>query len=264
MSDREPRPLPAERPEPEAGAPLRFPGNVAADIEGRLVVSDTGHHRILVGHMVGNALDVRTVVGRGEPGFEDGPLGEAAFREPQGLAFSGDMVIVADRGNHAIRVVDLAAGRVATMAGTGEPARGRIPGGDPLASPLDSPWDVLLHEHDLFLAMASSDEIWRLDLRQGALVLHAGKSTEVGPGGRARRTGPMALATDGQALYFADAGSSSVRRVGFEGGGVETLVGTGPGDREGPGEGAWLGHPGGLAWGQGNHRLWIADTGNHR
>lgn len=268
--NRDPWPL-SRAPEPGTDAALRFPGAVAADIEGRLAVSDTGHHRILFGHTVGDSFDVGRVIGRGEPGFEDGPLAEAAFREPQGLALSGDMLIVADRGNHAVRMVDLSVGYVATMAGTGDLAAGPIRDGDPLETPLRSPWDVLLHEYDLFVAMAGSHQIWRLDLKGGTLALHAGTGAESvadGPAAEATLSQPMALASDGDRIFFVDAESSSVRAVPFEEGGeVETLAGVGlfdSGDVDGVGDEARLQHCAGVAWAQGNHRLWVADTYNDK
>ena len=36
------------------------------------------------------------------------------------------------------------------------------------------------------------------------------------------------------------------------------------GDRDGEGDEVRLQHAAGLAWGPGNHRLWIADTYNHK
>lgn len=254
------------------GKALHRPGRLAADIEGGLAVSDTGHHRVLVGRMVGNSFDVERIIGRGEAGFADGPFEEAAFRDPEGLALSGDMLIVADRGNHAIRMIDLRSREVHTMAGTGEPGFGPIgAGADPMETPLQSPWDVLLWNYDLFIAMAGSDQVWRLDLRERRLEPHADTGADAASSARETVEGsgiaPMALATDGHALYVAHAGSSTLRRVAFEPGGpVETLVGAGaaePGDAEG-GEAARLHGAAGLAWGMGNHRLWIADTGQHK
>jgi hypothetical protein len=198
-------------------------------------------------------------------------LKEARFREPQGLALAGDMLIVADRGNHAIRMVDLATGRVATMAGTGRLGEGSVTAGDPLATDLRSPWDVLLHDYGLFIAMAGSHQIWRLDLREGRIAPHAGSGREDIVDGIAQAAAlaqPMALATDGERLFFADAETSSVRVTSFEpGADVTTLVGTGLfefGDRDGVGDEVRLQHAAGLAWGPGNHRLWIADTYNHK
>ena len=258
-----------EEPDPVETGALRYPGKVAADIEGRIAVSDTGHHRVLFGHALGNSLEVRAVIGSGEPGFVDGSLAEARFREPQGLALAGDMLIVADRGNHAIRMIDLQAGSVATMAGTGRLGTGAVVAGDPLATDLRSPWDVLLHDYGLFIAMAGSHQIWRLDLREGRLAPHAGSGREEiadGAAADAALAQPMALATDDERLFFADAETSSVRMTGFEPGAeVTTLVGTGLfdfGDRDGVGEEVRLQHAAGLAWGPGNHRLWIADTYN--
>jgi hypothetical protein len=266
--DRSPWPLHAEPVEAEGG-PLLFPGKVAADIEGRIAVADSGHHRVVFGHMLGNSLEVRSVIGSGEPGFADGTFAEARFREPQGLALAGDMLIVADRGNHAVRMVDLKEGRVATMAGTGRLGEGRIAAGDPLATDLRSPWDVLLHDYMLFIAMAGSHQIWRLDLREGRLAPHAGSGREDitdGAAPAAALAQPMALATDDERLFFADAETSSVRMTTFAPGGeVTTLVGTGLfdfGDRDGVGEEVRLQHAAGLAWAPGNHRLWIADTYN--
>ena len=266
--DRSPWTLEKE-PEPVDMGTLRYPGKIAADIEGRIAVSDTGHHRVLFGHALGNSFEVRAVIGSGEAGFADGSFDEARFREPQGLALAGDMLIVADRGNHAIRMVDLQAGSVATMAGTGRLGTGSIVSGDPLGTDLRSPWDVLLHDYGLFIAMAGSHQIWRLDLREGTLAPHSGSGREDiadGPAPDAALAQPMALATDDERLFFADAETSSVRMTSFEPGGeVTTLVGTGLfdfGDRDGVGEEVRLQHAGGLAWGPGNHRLWIADTYN--
>lgn len=268
--DRQPWPLRESTTESSTG-PLRYPGKVAADIEGRVAVADSGHHRVLYGHMLGSSLEVRATIGNGEPGLADGSFEEARFREPQGLALAGDMLIVADRGNHAIRMVDLAEERVATMAGTGRLGVGRVEAGDPLGTDLRSPWDVLLHDYELFIAMAGSHQIWRLDFHEGRIGRHAGTGREDvadGPAVEAALAQPMALATDGERLFFADAETSSVRVTSFEPGGeVTTLVGTGLfdfGDRDGEGDEVRLQHAAGLAWGPGNHRLWIADTYNHK
>ena len=243
-------------PERRAAGALLAPGCLAADIEGWLAVSDAGHDRVLVGRSVGDSFDVEHVVGRGEPGLADGPFEVAAFRDPQGLALSGDLLIVADRGNHAVRMIDLRSREVHTMVGTGEPALAGVQGGgDPLETPLNSPWDVLLWDYDLFVTMAGTGEIWRLDLRDRTLALHA-RRTESGEPREARA---MALATDGHALYVADAAVDSIYRIPFEpeGGEVETLAGS-------DGDHGDLRGPAGLAWGQGNHRLWVADSGHDR
>lgn len=268
--NREPLSIAERTVEGDTG-PLRFPAAVAADIEGNLAVADTGHHRVLYGQVVGSTFVVRKVIGGGAAGFADGGFEDAAFDEPHGMALSGDMLIVADRRNHAVRMIDLENGEVATMAGTGELAGGPIAPGPALETALRSPWDVLIHDYQVFIAMAGAHQIWRLDLQEGTLDRHAGTGAESigdGAGSEATLAQPMALASDDTFLYFADAESSSVRRVSFdEDARVETLVGTGlfdSGDVDGVGEEARLQHAAGLAWGQGNHRLWVADTYNDK
>ena len=51
------------------------------------------------------------------PGYLDGNGDVARFKQPTGMAVIGNHLVVADRGNHAIRAVDLGSGRVATLAG---------------------------------------------------------------------------------------------------------------------------------------------------
>ena len=225
----------------------RSPAAVAADIEGRLIVSDTGNHRILVGHTPGSAFDVREVVGSGEAGFVDGSFEDARFHGPRGVALSGDMLIVADWGNHAVRMVDLATGHVATMAGTGERSEGGIEPGDPLDAALDSPWDVLLNEYDLYIAMGGTGEVWRLDLKAGALVRHLSSGLD----GSENGARPVTLATDGTWLYVADSAVSAIRRARFD----ESDEAKALGERV-------LRDCAGVAWGQGNHRLWVSEAGN--
>ena len=56
-----------------------------------------------------------TVAGSGRAGRDDGPLLEASFDEPAGIAYHDGRLYVADTNNHSVRTVDLAAGRVSTL-----------------------------------------------------------------------------------------------------------------------------------------------------
>src|ERR671935_220052 len=105
------------RPEPRPTGPLAFPGKVLADeASGRLIVSDSGHHRLIVTRLAG-AGEARAI-GSGVAGFANGD-GAARFNTPQGLALDGETLYVADTTNHAIRRVDLGTGVVSTIVGTG-------------------------------------------------------------------------------------------------------------------------------------------------
>jgi hypothetical protein len=286
---REPFALARPPTNPDTG-PLRFPGKLLA-AEGRLYISDTGHNQILELLLTRNGGDdpagnggqisggndrtgdaaepharVTRRLGSGEAGFEDGAAGSAAFREPQGLALAEGALFVADRGNHALRRIELKSGRVETIAGTGE-LGGRILPGPARETALRSPWDLWHREGTLYIAMAGSHQIWRMDLRTGELRVHAGSGAEAiddGPLARATLAQPSGLASDGERLYFADAESSSIRWADFdEGGRVGTIVGTGLfdfGDRDGQGEDVRLQHPLAVAWHEGS--LIVADSYN--
>jgi hypothetical protein len=245
---------------------LRFPGKVLADAaSGRLFVADSGHHRVVIADLTGR---VQQVVGSGEAGLADGPLATARFAGPQGLALAGDRLYVADTENHALRVVDLAAGTVTTLAGTGEQARGLPQGGPARAVALNSPWDLAIAGDRLYVAMAGCHQLWVLDLAQGTLAPFAGTAREGlrdGPRAEAWLAQPSGLALDDGVLYFADSETSAIRAVDLASGLVRTLVGQGLfdfGDVDGIGDAVRLQHPLGVAV-QGEVLI-VADTYNHK
>lgn len=118
----------------------------------------------------------------------------------------------------------------------------------------------------IFIAMAGTHQIWRLDLKTNYVAPFAGDGNE------ARRDGarqfasfaqPSGLATDGKALFVADAESSCIRRIDFTSGQVQTLAGGDLfdfGDNDGVGGSARFQHPLGLAWK--DDQLYITDAYN--
>ena len=161
----DPRPIPGaygDLTEVDAPTPLRFPGKVLTDeASGRLIVSDSGHNRIVIADLDGTVL---RIVGSGEEGLTDGTAETARLYQPRGVALDGDTLYVADTENHALRVVDLAAGTVATLAGTGEQLMGERVGGPALRTQLSSPWDLTILDGVLYVAMAGTHQVWSLRL----------------------------------------------------------------------------------------------------
>ena len=110
------------------GENARFdhPGGLAYDpSDGSLYVADEWNHRI---RRVSHDGQVTTVAGSGIAGFadaNDAAAGEFLF--PTDLAFSGNILYVADRGNHSIRAIEAtisdiaqrSIGRLITFAGNG-------------------------------------------------------------------------------------------------------------------------------------------------
>ena len=258
---------PLEREKEAAGRPVAFPGKVLADAaSGRLFIADSGHHRVLVATLDG---EVRQVVGDGTPGLQDGALASARFRTPQGMALEGDLLYVADTENHAVRRVDLAAGRVETVAGTGQMATASMGAGPAREVPLRSPWDVAAAGGLVYLAMAGTHQLWALDPRAGVIRPFAGSGHEGlrdGPRSQAWLAQPSGLAVGNGRLFFADSETSAVRHVGLDDDGeVRTLVGIDLfdfGDVDGVGEEVRLQHPLGVAWANGV--LYVADTYNSK
>jgi DNA-binding beta-propeller fold protein YncE len=269
-------------PEQSAIAPgvLRYPGKVAVSGD-RMAIADTGHHRVLVGTLDdgdgrpvdGHRMLVQRVVGDGEPGFVDGS--DARFHAPNGLAFDGDTLLVADTENHAVRAVDLASGVTRTVAGTGRQLRTRRERAD---GAMSSPWDVAVVGGGVYVAMAGTHQLWALrgdSGRPGADIVAGTGAEDIADGhaGDARLAQPMGMApsVDGRRLYFVDAESSAARWLtiderptGRPTGEVHTIVGTGLfdfGDRDGIGDDVRLQHPQGVAI-DGHGRLLVADSYN--
>ncbi len=266
LLNREPLELRREREATVTGA-LSFPGKVLADGEsGRLLIADSNHNRVVVTTLDGEVVDV---AGSGAIGFDDGAFDEATFNHPQGMALDGHALYVADTVNHAIRRLDLQARTVATVAGTGRRATAIDRTGTGTGMDLSSPWDLEIESNSLFIAMAGSHQIWRMDLHTWALELYAGSGAEDladGPLRQATLAQPSGLTSDGLRLFFADSESSSIRYADLPPDAyVRTVVGTGLfdfGDSDGLGADARLQHP--LAVVHHGGDLYVADTYNNR
>ncbi len=251
---------------PAPGGALSFPGKVIRLADGGLVVSDSGHHRVLVLEEDGR---LRDVFGDGAAGRADGGAAEARFSNPQGLAVDGRLLFVADTANHAVREVDLDRRIVRTIAGTGSLGRGVPRRAAPAREvALRSPWDLAVAGDYLLVAMAGTHQLWAYHRRQETIGIFAGSGREAiddGPLPSATFAQPSGLALVDGRLYLADSETSAVRYVDLVEGQVRTLVGTGLfdfGDRDGPRERALLQHPVGLAHGPSG--LLVADTYNDK
>ena len=254
MQEEAARPAP-----PEDALALRYPGKVAIDGE-RIAVADTGRARVLIGTLAdgGRRLRVERIVGG------DAAAATERLVAPQGLAFDGDTLYIADPGAHVVRAIDLASGALRTVAGTGRQLRTHA---DMAAGALSSPWDVAVHEGALYVAMAGLHRLWRVAPDGRAAPFSGSGREEVldGPHEEAALAQPMGIVAHAGALWFADAESSAIRRADIDpGGGVTTLVGTGLfdfGDVDGVGDEVRLQHVQGIAAAP-DGRLLVADSYN--
>ncbi|XP_061228728.1 NHL repeat-containing protein 2 isoform X1 [Neopsephotus bourkii] len=278
-------------------SPLLFPGKVTVDHSGeRLVIADTGHHRILVTGKNGQILHT---IGGPNSGRRDGRFSEAAFNSPQGIAIKKDVIYVADTENHLIRKIDLELEMVTTVAGIGIQGVDKEGGAKGEEQPISSPWDVVFgnsisgtQEDDvLWIAMAGTHQIWALmledgklpkgsDLKKGVCLRFAGSGNEENrnnayphKAGFAQPSG-LSLASEEpwNCLFVADSESSTVRTISLKDGAVKHLVGgeRDPlnlfafGDVDGAGINAKLQHPLGVTWDKKRKLLYVADSYNHK
>lgn len=252
----------------ENTGPLNFPGKVLADAASkRLFIADSTNHRVVITDLAGKKI---AIAGSGKAGLKDGSFAEAEFSDPQGMALVGDTLYVADRRNHAIRALDLKKETVKLVAGTGEQDRfGRDRSGEALKVGLNSPWDLLEHKGQIFIAMAGHHQIWTYDPAKAIVAPYAGSGREDlddGPLPSSSFAQPSGLASDGATLWVADSEISAIRAVPMNGKGeVKTVVGEGLfvfGDKNGVGEKVRLQHALGVAFKDG--KLYVADTYNSK
>ena len=265
---------------PATLAQLNFPQAVALDAAGNLYLIDGGNHRV---RLVDRAASViTTAAGTGTPGFSgDGGLATLAqINAPQALALDrSGMLYLADGGNHRVRRLDLAAGLIRTVGGSGQPgfsgdgARAtQAQLANPQALTVDTQGNVLL-------ADTFNDRVRRIGAASGAISTVAGSGAAglIGDGGPATEAqlSPAGLAIDaGGNFLVADPGNSRIRRVDARTGIITTVAGTGEPGFSGDGGpatqaqigltifGAGFSDPGIAIDAAGN--LFIADLGNSR
>ncbi len=254
-----------------AASGLRFPGKVLADPSTqRLYVADSNHNRIVVAELpdAQGRANVLAVIGTAEVGRDDGPAVRATFNHPQGLAVAHGVLYVADTENHLIRRIDLETLEVSTAVGTGEMTNDRAGGGMGTQQGINSPWDIAVEGSTLYVAMAGTHQIWRMDMPVGFARALAGTGRENivdGPTETAAFAQPSGICTCGGTLYVADSEVSAIRGIDMAAEQVFTVLGEGLfsfGDVDGTHPKAKLQHPLGVtAWGA---SLLVADSYNHK
>jgi thiol-disulfide isomerase/thioredoxin len=246
--------------------PLAFPGKVLADEKSKwLFISDSNHNRIVVTDFSGKLLET---IGNGKAAKADGSFTTANFNRPQGLALDGENLYVADTENHLIRRINLQTKKVETIAGTGIFENFNGKGGIAKMTALNSPWDLQIVGKNLFVAMAGSHQIWRMDLEKNRIEPYAGTRAEARLDGKIEDSAwaqPSGIVSDGKNLLVADSESNIIRQIDLQKETVETLVGGDLyefGDEDGEGDDVRLQHPLGVALYNG--KILIADTYNHK
>lgn len=254
-------------------ATLNFPTAVAIDEAGNLYIADTMNHRIR--KVDAGTGVITTIAGTGQHRYsgDGGPATAASLNEPSALVVdkSGNLY-VADQSNNRVRKIDLATGRITTVAGTGEPAYtgDEIPASEAgLAGPSGLALDL---DGALLIADTFNSRIRRVDPDTGVIRTVAGDGNEyryLGPttDHSISLSRPYGIAVDPEGgVLITDSDSHLLRRWDRHSRLISRVAGNGRAGYAGDGGMATdssLNYPFGVAADQ-KGNIYIADTFNHR
>ena len=239
---------------------------------GEIYFSDAGRNQVLRIDTATGALVL--VAGNGSRSFVgDGlPATSASLNAPGGLAFdAAGNLLIADRGNFAVRRVDALSGIISTVAGTGL-STGQVvgngapaplgDGGSALAATFGSLGDIAVDAAGAVVVCDSGNSCVRKFTVGGTIATIAGTPGNANFSGdgvfggalAARFNTPTGVAIDGSGtIFIADSSNRRVRRLSLDAT-VTTVAGNGTGGSSGfSGDGdtatnAQIGSLGGLAF----------------
>lgn len=195
-------------------APTDMPTGVAVGPEGALYVAEGRNHRVV---RIGVDGLVAAVAGSGTVGAagDGGPARDAQLRLPEGLAWMGDTLYVADAGNQRVR--RLVRDTIFAYAGLGAPgfAGDRGPAAQAL---FRDPGALAVAGSLLFVADRANHRVRIIRVGPDSIDTYGGTGGATpGPDlmeiGRTAIVGPAGLAVGGRAVFVSDSGGAVVRRV---------------------------------------------------
>ncbi|KAL0487419.1 hypothetical protein AKO1_015868, partial [Acrasis kona] len=258
-------------------ASLSCPTGVAVDNINNLVyIADSDSYRIRVVNRTNGMIS--TFAGTGERGYNGDNIAatSASLSYPTGVAVDNvnNLVYIADKYNHRIRVVNRTNGMISTFAGTGVKGYN----GDnitAISASLFYPAGVAVDNINnlVYIADTSNSRIRVVNRTSGMISTFAGASgvdgTDNNKASSASLNGPNRISIDNinNLVYIVDTYNYVVRVVDRSNNKMKTIVGTGYSrfccDNE-PYTYAALQDPEITAVDSINNLVYIADSGNHR
>ncbi len=217
-----------------AGDYAQLPVGVAVGRDGSVFYTDRRHRVLCI--TPGELYSTRVAGAAEGPGYvgDGGPATEAKLNDPRGIAVDPDgNVVVVDAGNHRVRRVTLATGRIETIAGGGIVLGD---GGNAAAANLLWPTGVAADSAgNLYVGDTGNQRVRRIDRFTGVITTVAGNglagfSGDGGPATLARLQAPAGVAVGHGHLYIADEGNARVRAVDLRTGRITTVAGGGSGN----------------------------------
>jgi thiol-disulfide isomerase/thioredoxin len=205
---------PADKPREARSVALRSPWGLLP-LGSHLLIAMAGSHQLWVydpEHHV-----IAPWAGSGREDHIDGPLAEAAFAQPSGLAAAGKYILVADSEVSSVRAVDLEDAQVRTVVG-----RGLFDFGDSVGMPdevmLQHPLDVASGPGCLYIADTYNNKVKAISF--ATMVT----TTVFGDGNPQTMHEPGGLAVADGGVLIADTNNHRLLRGGPATGSLEELA----------------------------------------
>ncbi len=203
---------------PATQARLKQPHSICLDNDGYMYICDIGNHRVRRVHLESGIIETFAGTGERQPTPDGAPIAGTPLNGPRALDFDGDhSLILALREGNAIYRLDLQAGTIHHLAGTGK--QGYSGDGKPAQQALlAGPKGVSLGpDGDIYFADTERHTIRVIRTKSGTVetVVGDGKRGN-GPDGPARkcrldRPHGVFVAADGT-IYIGDSNNYRVRR----------------------------------------------------
>jgi sugar lactone lactonase YvrE len=223
-------------------AALNVPGGVALDGAGNLYIADTGNN--VVREVTAATGIIATIAGDGVAGYsgDNGSAASAQLNSPSGVTvdLQGD-VVIADTGNHRIRLVNASTGIITTVAGNGTTATNGSgsysgDGGPATLAGLNFPYAVGFDPAgNMYIPDSGNNRIRMVSASTGEIETVAGGNARGFAGDHGQATSAKLYAPSGVAfdaagnLYIADTQNNRIREVNAVTGTITTLAGNGTG-----------------------------------
>ncbi len=249
-----------------AAAGFNAPLGIDADASGNLYVADQVSDVI---RKITQNAEVTTIVGESnEDGYIDGPIVDARFNTPRGLAVADDGTIyVVDAGNHAIRKISN--DMVSTLAGNGTNG---FADGQGTSATFNAPHSIAIDNvGNLYVADGSNQRIRKVT-PDGVVTTIAGNGDiglVDGPGPDAEFGSNLRgiAVDDNQNIYVSDTSNHVIRMLINNGGSYDVITLAGlagnSGYMDGEGSDAQFSGPAGITY-AGNNTLYLTEEGGNR
>jgi DNA-binding beta-propeller fold protein YncE len=241
-----------------SGIALNFPKGLVVQAN-KLYIA--GYNNQTVRQVETSTGNVKTLAGSGVKDAQDGVGSAASFNYPYGLASDGANIYVTDYDNNSVRQIEIASGRVTTLAGSGmEGAQDGIG----KAASFSNPRGLAYEAGILYVADYNNNLIRQVEIASGKVGTFAGSGEPGvidGVGRESMFRQPSDIVAAGGKLYVADTYNNCIRQIDIATHRVSIFAGSGlTGAQDGVGKAASFNQPKALAKAGG--KLYVADFGN--